>query len=56
MKKLQYDAAVPLFQRAIKLDPNLAVAYIALGTTHRTIGKPALGLRICEWPTTFASE
>jgi tetratricopeptide (TPR) repeat protein len=32
-------AAIPLFQRAIQLDPNLAMAYASLGTTYQNIGE-----------------
>jgi len=32
--KSNYVAAVPLFQRAISLDPNFAMAYARLGTTY----------------------
>src|SRR6266403_1471445 len=37
-----YTAAVPLFQRAIQLDPNLAIAYAALGTTYHNLGEKEL--------------
>jgi DNA-binding winged helix-turn-helix (wHTH) protein/tetratricopeptide (TPR) repeat protein len=32
--KSDYDAAVPLFQRAISLDPNFAMAYARMGTSY----------------------
>jgi serine/threonine protein kinase/Flp pilus assembly protein TadD len=35
-------SAVPLFQRAIKLDPNLAIAYASLGTTYHNLGEKEL--------------
>src|SRR5262249_50833434 len=35
-------AAVPLFQQAIKLDPNLAIAYASLGTVYRNMGEKEL--------------
>jgi serine/threonine protein kinase/Flp pilus assembly protein TadD len=35
-------AAVPLFQRALKLDPNLAIAYASLGTTYHNLGEKEL--------------
>jgi len=35
-------AAVPLFQRSIKLDPNLAIAYSSLGTTYHNMGEKEL--------------
>src|SRR6516225_9716724 len=37
-----YAAAVPLFLRAIKLDPNLAIAYSSLGTTYHNLGEKEL--------------
>jgi serine/threonine protein kinase/tetratricopeptide (TPR) repeat protein len=37
-----YAAAVPLFQRAIQLDPNLAMAYASLGTTYHNMGEKEL--------------
>jgi eukaryotic-like serine/threonine-protein kinase len=37
-----YAAAVPLFQRAIRLDPNLAMAYASLGTTYHNLGEKEL--------------
>ncbi|HVO56611.1 MAG TPA: protein kinase [Dongiaceae bacterium] len=37
-----YTAAVPLFQKAIKLDPNLAMAYASLGTTYHNLGEKEL--------------
>ena len=42
MGNVQYDAAVPLFQRAIQLDPNFAMAYVSLGTMYSNIGKTNL--------------
>jgi serine/threonine protein kinase/tetratricopeptide (TPR) repeat protein len=35
-------AAVPLFLRAIQLDPNLAMAYASLGTTYHNLGEKEL--------------
>ena len=37
-----FAGAVPLFQRAIKLDPNLAIAYAVLGTTYHNLGEKEL--------------
>jgi eukaryotic-like serine/threonine-protein kinase len=37
-----FVAAVPLFQRAIRLDPNLAMAYASLGTTYHNLGEKEL--------------
>ena len=34
--------AVPLFQQAIKLDPNLAIAYASLGTVYHNMGEKEL--------------
>jgi len=34
-------AAIPLYQRAISLDPNFAVAYARLGTTYFNMGQTA---------------
>jgi DNA-binding winged helix-turn-helix (wHTH) protein/tetratricopeptide (TPR) repeat protein len=35
-------AAVPLFQRAIRLDPNFAMAYARLGTCYLNLEEPSL--------------
>jgi eukaryotic-like serine/threonine-protein kinase len=35
-------AAVPLFQRAIEMDPKFAMAYASLGLTYGFLGEPAL--------------
>ena len=37
-----YAAAVPQFQRAIQLDPNLAMAYASLGTAYNNLGEKEL--------------
>jgi len=37
-----YAAAVPPYQRAIQLDPNLAMAYASLGTTYHNLGEKEL--------------
>ena len=41
----KYDpaAAIPLFQRAVALDPNFAMAYAALGLDYGNLGQPDLG-------------
>ncbi len=55
-----YTAAVPLFERAIQLDPNFAMAYATLGTAYHNLGekilaaentRKAYGLRsrVSEW-------
>jgi eukaryotic-like serine/threonine-protein kinase len=36
-------AAVPFFQRAIRLDPNFAMAYASLGTSYGNLGETRLG-------------
>jgi hypothetical protein len=35
-------AAVPLFQRAIRLDPNFAMAYASLGVSYSNLGETSL--------------
>ena len=40
--KADFAAAVPLFQRAIGLDPNFAMAYAGLGTSYFDLGEPTL--------------
>ena len=37
-----YAAAVPQFQHAIQLDPNLAMAYASLGTAYNNLGEKEL--------------
>ncbi len=37
--KADYTEAVPLFERAIQLDPKFAMAYGTLGTTYNNIGE-----------------
>jgi eukaryotic-like serine/threonine-protein kinase len=37
-----FPAAIPLLKRAIKLDPNFALAYGALGTSYSNMGEPGL--------------
>jgi eukaryotic-like serine/threonine-protein kinase len=37
--KNDYAAAIPLFQRAISLDPNFAMAYAELGANYSNIGE-----------------
>jgi tetratricopeptide (TPR) repeat protein len=36
-----YEAAIPLFQRAISLDPNFAMAYARLGTSYENLDQTA---------------
>jgi serine/threonine protein kinase/Flp pilus assembly protein TadD len=40
--KADYAGAVPLFQRAIHLDPNFAMAYASLGTSYIDLGETSL--------------
>ncbi len=40
--KADYTAAVPLFERSIRLDPNFAMAYAILGTTQHNLGEKIL--------------
>jgi serine/threonine protein kinase len=58
--KSDYTAAVPLFEHAIQLDPNFAMAYAILGTTHHNLGEKILAAenvqkayelrtRVSEW-------
>jgi eukaryotic-like serine/threonine-protein kinase len=42
MDKNQYSIALPLFERAIRLDPNFAMAYASVGTMHSNLSKPTL--------------
>ena len=39
--KNDYAAAIPLFQHAISLDPNFAMAYAELGTSYSNLGEIA---------------
>ena len=38
-----YAGAVPLFKRAIELDPNFAMAYASLGTSYMNLAESSLG-------------
>jgi Flp pilus assembly protein TadD len=40
--KGDFLAAVPLFQRAIEVDPNFAMAHASLGTTYHNLGEKNL--------------
>jgi len=42
LKDNDLRAAVPLFQRAIEIDPKFAMAYASLGFTYGLLGQPAL--------------
>jgi serine/threonine protein kinase/tetratricopeptide (TPR) repeat protein len=55
-----FTGAVPLFERAIQLDPNFAMAYASLGTTYYNLGEKILAskntqkayerrTRVSEW-------
>src|ERR1039458_8131971 len=37
-----YAAAIPLFERAISLDPNFAMAYLRLGQSYQPLGETNL--------------
>jgi DNA-binding winged helix-turn-helix (wHTH) protein/tetratricopeptide (TPR) repeat protein len=37
-----WAAAIPFFQRAIRLDPNFSMAYARLGNCYRMVGEPTL--------------
>jgi eukaryotic-like serine/threonine-protein kinase len=43
MGKADFAAAVPLFQRAIRLEPNFAMAYASLGTNYYNLGETRQG-------------
>ena len=58
--KADYTAAVPLFEHAIQLDPNFAMAYATLGTAYHNLGEKILAAqdtqkayelrqRVSEW-------
>ena len=38
-----FASAVPLFQRAVRLDPNFSMAYASLGMTYFNLGEQSLG-------------
>jgi eukaryotic-like serine/threonine-protein kinase len=38
-------AAIPLLERAVRLDPNFAMAYAMLGTCHSSLGDTTLGAK-----------
>jgi eukaryotic-like serine/threonine-protein kinase len=40
--KSGWAAAVPFFQRAIRLDPNFAIAYVSLGVGYANLGETSL--------------
>jgi eukaryotic-like serine/threonine-protein kinase len=42
MQNVDYSAAIPLFQRAISLDPKFAMAYATLGTVYHNQGEDNL--------------
>jgi eukaryotic-like serine/threonine-protein kinase len=47
-----YPAAVPLFERAISLDPNFAMAYLRLGQSYQPLGE----MNLCAENTRKAYE
>lgn len=42
IRRSDYAAAVPFFERAIQLDPRFASAYVSLGMCHYALGEPGL--------------
>jgi tetratricopeptide (TPR) repeat protein len=46
--KADFTAAVPLFERAIQLDPKFAMAYATLGTTYHNLGEKILAAKNTE--------
>jgi DNA-binding winged helix-turn-helix (wHTH) protein/tetratricopeptide (TPR) repeat protein len=44
----QYFEAIPLYRRAVELDPNFAIAYAALGITHGTAREYDLAARFSQ--------
>jgi eukaryotic-like serine/threonine-protein kinase len=46
--KGDYADAVPLFQRAIRLDPKFAMAYASLGTSYHNLGEKGLSADITK--------
>src|SRR6266403_4238374 len=44
--KADLSACVPLFQRAIQLDPNFAMAYEQLGGVYQAIGETVRGIEV----------
>jgi eukaryotic-like serine/threonine-protein kinase len=50
--KGDFTAAIPLYQRAVQLDPNFAMAYVALAPCYRNLGEP----RMAEETTRKAYE
>ena len=42
------EAAVPLFEEAIRLDPNFAMAYALLGTSYSNLGERKRGAELLE--------
>jgi eukaryotic-like serine/threonine-protein kinase len=47
-QKADYSGALPLFQRAIALDPTFAMAYAALGTVYHNVGEGNLAAENVE--------
>jgi serine/threonine protein kinase/tetratricopeptide (TPR) repeat protein len=42
MNANDFPSSIPVLERAIKLDPNFAMAYATLATSYTTIGEPGL--------------
>jgi|GEM_PF-253697 len=46
VRQKQWQEAVKYYQQAIKLDPNLAIAYLKLGKTYSILGKNLKGIEL----------
>ncbi len=44
----KYQESVPLFKRAIELDPRFAIAYSDLGVVYSNMGEPALATAVTQ--------
>ena len=53
--KVDFVAAMPFFQRAIRLDPNFAMAYARLALAYSNTGETSRGRRTPGRPTSCAS-
>ena len=45
--KSDYAASIPLFQRAISLDPNFAMAYARMGTSYFNLNETVRAAESC---------
>jgi len=53
--KNDWAAAIPLFQRALSLDPKFAMAYARLGTSYSSLGETVRARETRAKPTSCAS-